>query len=113
MRAIPIKMRTQLAEDPDMGRCIWDLLGMSDECDGRIEFEHAIMYAGRQLNEPWAIVGACTYHHRGPGLNKDLNRFMALRKANLDEVVVKYPKTDWRQIWSYLSKRFIELSIAG
>ncbi len=104
-------MRNQIAEDIEMSRCIYEQIGRGNECNGKVEWEHAIMYAGRQLNEPWAIVGVCTYHHRGNGLNKNFNRFMAIRRADIEQVQAKYPKVDWWQVWNYLSKEFNSLGV--
>lgn len=62
-----------LARDPFMKRCIHD----NEECDGRVEFEHALIYAGKQVVEWWSIIPVCTYHHRGKGLVKDFNQAVA------------------------------------
>lgn len=66
-----------LARDPFMKRCIHD----NEECDGRVEFEHALIYAGKQVVEWWSIVPVCTYHHRGKGLVKDFNQAVAFARA--------------------------------
>jgi hypothetical protein len=66
-----------LAKDPFMKRCIYD----NEECDGRVEFEHALIYAGKQVVEWWSIVPVCTYHHRGKGLIKEFNQAVAFGRA--------------------------------
>lgn len=61
-------------------------------CSGRITWEHAIIYAGRQLNEKWAIIPLCEYHHSidsyqdGGDLQKEKNVWIALNRANDDEL---------------------------
>lgn len=100
MRKIPLKMRTEMSLDPYYKTCARE----NDECSGRITWEHAFIYAGRQVNEKWAIIPLCVYHHLGPGLDKDLNRFIALRRAN-DEELLKYP-SNWDQLKSYLDKKY-------
>lgn len=93
MRPIPPKLRKQLAEDPKMKVCArngWD-------CAGRITWEHAFIYAGRQINEAWAIVPLCEYHHLGKGLNKKLNRQIAISQATPEDLQ-KYPKKDWNYV---------------
>ena len=67
----------------------------------RVEWEHAFIYAGKQINEWWAIIGVCWHHHRGPGLDKDYNKFRALERMSekdLDEAQKKYPNVDWRKL---------------
>lgn len=61
MRPIPTKLRNEIAQDPSYKRCA--LSGYSG-CSGRIEWHHHIIYAGKQLNEKWAIIGLCKGHHR-------------------------------------------------
>lgn len=92
-----------LARDPFMKRCIHD----NEECDGRVEFEHALIYAGKQVVAWWSIVPVCTYHHRGKGLIKDFNQAVAFGRLysevnlssgkSLTELADQlYPKNSWR-----------------
>lgn len=60
MRKIPNKLRQEMAKDPYYKKCA--VRGFST-CDGRIEWHHGIIYAGRQLNEKWAILPLCHLHH--------------------------------------------------
>lgn len=83
-------------------------------CKGRVTFEHAWIYAGKQIQEKWAIIPLCEYHHdvcswqdRG-ALEKDLNRYESLRRAT-EADFKKYPKKDWNQIWKYLKQKYGEL----
>jgi len=43
---IPEDIREQLADDPFMRDCIID----TDPCEGRIEWNHGMQYAGRQVS---------------------------------------------------------------
>jgi len=61
MQPIPKKLREEIAQDPTYKRCA--LSGYSG-CSGRIEWHHHIIFAGKQLNEKWAIIGLCKGHHR-------------------------------------------------
>ena len=99
MRAIPTKLRDEIADGPFMKHCIYK------NCIKPPEWEHAFTHAGKQINEKWAIVPVCTYHHRGDGLDKDYNRYRAIIRAT-DEDFAKYPKTDWKQLKSYLTKKY-------
>ena len=105
MRPIPPKLRAEMDKDPFMHRCIYEDIGKGEECDGRVEWEHAFTYRV-QINEAWAIVPVCTYHHRGKGLDKAYNQFRAIIRANVDDLVARMPKTNWRQIDSYLRGKY-------
>ena len=113
MRPIPIKMREEMANDPFMHRCIYAHIGKGFDCEGRIEWEHCFNYAGKQINEPWAIVGCCTHHHRGAGLDKDFNRFMAIMRADISDLQIRMPKHDWQQTKKYLSQKYQGVVIGG
>ena len=91
MRPIPQKLRNQIAADPYMKVCArsgWD-------CQGRITWEHAFIYAGKQINEAWAIIPLCWFHHLGPGVDKRINEAIALNRAT-EEDLKKYPKKNWQ-----------------
>lgn len=99
MRPIPLSMRKKIAEDPFMKHCIYP------NCIGYPEWEHAWIYRGKQINEPWAIVPVCMFHHRGIGLDKDFNRYHSIVRAS-EEDFKKYPRTDWQQLKKYLLQKF-------
>ena len=93
-------MREEIASDPFMKKCVWT--GETND----VSWEHCWTYAGRQINEPWAIVP----------LRRDLNvnisgnvkeycRYISLTRAT-DEDLAKYPKKDWQQIKKYLNKKY-------
>jgi hypothetical protein len=60
MRPIPKKLLNEILADPYYKTCI---RAKTNQCDGRITLEHAIIYAGRQVNEKWAILPVCEKHH--------------------------------------------------
>lgn len=100
MRPIPKAMRAKLAEEPRMKHCVLELHSVYGPCDGRIEWEHVWTYAGRQVNEPWAIIGVCHNHHarkNGDPRIKAAFETASLRLAqNAD--FTGYPRKDWNQI---------------
>lgn len=107
MRPIPIQMREQIAEDPFMRVCIYTRRDAPKHiCRGRITWEHAWMYAGKQINEPWAIVPCCEAGNSGEWMDKDYNRYRALERANLDDLCQRMPKKDWRQIFNFLKSKY-------
>jgi hypothetical protein len=88
-----------MAGDPYYQKCsrIDDL----ENCSGRITFEHAWIYAGKQIDEKWAIVPECVYHHLSTGLDKSKNKLIALMRATAEDLA-KYPKTNWERLFNYL-----------
>jgi hypothetical protein len=93
MRPIPKKLRDDMASDPYYETCARASEG---GCRGRITWEHALIYAGRQINEKWAIIPLCVYHHLGEGLNKRTNERIAVARAT-EEDLKKYPRKNWKQ----------------
>ena len=93
MGHIPPKLRQKLAVNPFYGLCARQEALHDHECQpdpltGRlIEWEHAMMHAGKQINAEWAILPLCWYVHRGPGLIKKINEWIALNRATDTEIV--------------------------
>jgi hypothetical protein len=112
MRPIPEQLRRQMEADPQMKMCIHFNKDCQDQFGNRparAEWEHAFEYAGRQINEWWAIIGVCWYHHQGPGLNKDYNRYRCLIRMtdkDIEEAQKKYPKRNWRELRDRLIIKF-------
>jgi len=99
MAPIPAKIKRLLSYDPFMKQCIYE------GCAGIPEWDHAFTYAGNQIQEVWAIVPACEYHHRGPGFNKRYNQFRALQRATSDDLA-KYPRSNWLGLMQHLQSEF-------
>lgn len=51
MRKIPPDLRSKMAADPFMKRCC-----ITGSTWGKIDWHHNLIYAGRQVNEDWAIL---------------------------------------------------------
>lgn len=92
MRAISPKVKEKILERPQ--RCAREHEGT---CMGNNTWEHAIIHAGRQLDEAWAIIILCEYHHAvnnyqdNGDLKKELNVYYALEQAT-DEELIKVSK---------------------
>lgn len=100
MRPIPPALRRRIADDPAMRKCCMP------ECMSQVvEWDHAFTYAGRQVNEAWAIVPLCWYHHRGGGLDRPWTQWFGLRRAT-EEDLAKYPRTDWEALKSRLRTKY-------
>lgn len=91
MRPLSAKVKKVIDTDPYYRVCA----RRSSECDGRLTMEHALLYAGRQVDEAWAIVPLCWHHHLGPGLNKRINKLLAFRRAT-ERDFKKYSKAGWK-----------------
>ena len=102
MRAIPPKLKQELAGDPEYKLCLRELVLRDHLCGGRITWEHAIIYAGRQVNARWAIVPICAYAHSVDGyqdrgiLDKEINVWLALNRATDDELD-SYERANFRE----------------
>lgn len=105
MRAIPKKLRDDMANDPFYKYCCVGVL-CDTPCEGRIQFHHVWDYARRQINEKWAILPACEHHHdqvkRNRKVKENFER-VSLKLAK-DWELEKYPKKDWKQLIMYLIK---------
>jgi hypothetical protein len=102
MTPIPIPLRHKLSNDPYYKICA----RKNEDCDGRITWEHAFIYAGRQVQEEWAIIPLCVHHHLGTGLNKEINHLIALLRADLDDISARMPRFDWRKRLAYLESEY-------
>jgi hypothetical protein len=102
MRPIPQKLKEEMSADPYYKQCLRRKEGT---CSGRITWEHCWIYAGKQINEKWAIIPLCWYHHLGDGLDKLLNEWFSIsRMVKSDEE--KYPRKNWKQLRSYLNGKY-------
>lgn len=90
MKPIPVKLRKSMNADPYYKTCA----RLDAECSGRITFEHAFIYAGRQIQEKFAIIPLCWHHHLGEGLVKIENQRIAASRA-IKEDRAKYPSLNW------------------
>jgi hypothetical protein len=100
MNNIPPKLRRLLEANPYYKMCA---RAGDGACAGRITWEHAIIYAGRQVQEVWAIIPLCKRHHNieeyqtSGSLDKQINVFIALSRATPEDLK-KYPREDWGQM---------------
>ena len=98
MRVIPRKIRDKIEQDDFFRYCV--ITGSEG-----VSIEHCWIYAGRQINELWALVP----------LRRDLNtshppvevkercRLISLNRATKEDLA-KYPKKNWDIIHKYLKE---------
>lgn len=104
MRPIPPNIKKEMLADPYYASCS----RKNEECQGRITFEHVWIYSGKQINEVWAIIPLCVYHHLGDGLNKNVNRMISILRATPDDLA-KYPRKNWAMERKHLYESFHDL----
>lgn len=85
---------------------------MDGGCAGRITWEHAIIYAGKQVDSAWAIVFLCERHHavntyqdRGD-LNKEKNVWIALNQATNEELKGHSKAVNYLSLKDRLNKKY-------
>lgn len=104
MRKISPQVKEALLAEPDV--CARRKEG---GCAGRITWEHALIYGGKQIDETWAIIKLCARHHSVDQyqdcglLNKKKNIKIALNRAT-DEELKKYSKADYQQLKKTLNE---------
>ena len=111
MNNIPQKLRITLAADPEYKVCAKS--GFPGHiCDGRITWEHAVIYAGKQVQARWAIIPICAlahsvdWHQNNGDLNKEVNLWIALNRAS-DEELDAYSKViPYRAYRTRLNEKF-------
>lgn len=91
---IPFAIREQLSEDPFMARCIFN----NSTCEGRIEWQHAMTYAGRRVNELYTILPLCSKHHKEQGAYRSqqeaIMRQRIIHFHAEKDFAAKYPKSN-------------------
>ena len=111
MHAIPQPLRETMSTDPYYTKCarfelLHDHVCLPDPLTRKlIEWEHVFIYAGKQIQEWWAIIPICYLVHRGGQLNKEINEWIALNRATPEDLAL-YPKRDWIQRLKYLNAKY-------
>lgn len=81
-------------------------------CGGRISIEHAIIFAGRQLDEPWALIPLCAKHHGVDqyqdvtAVNKERSEWVALNRATDQELLAVSKVINYIHKRNYLNEKF-------
>ena len=111
MRKIPTKLKEEMAADPAYKLCA---LRGGHICQGKIEWHHHIIFAGRQLNEKWAIVAICEYIHDQvtpicsnglrEGIPGELDRFV-LNRATEPELLAVSKSIDYLRLRDRLNEQ--------
>lgn len=117
---IPEQVRAKMAADPTYKRCLRSLALSDHTCAGRVTWEHALLYAGRRVNEWWSIVPLCAWAHSvdqfqdGGGMVKEINEWLALSRVRSWRAVNRrYPRQSWPQRLKYLEGKYGRLRLSG
>lgn len=93
-----------MADDPWMKKCCY--------CGKQpVEWNHALFYRNRQIQEVYSIVPLCLEHHRGdngtiPKDARDWSELVAIARGR-EDLIKKYPKFDWKQRKKYLEQKLL------
>lgn len=92
MNNVPNKLRKQWSQEDIEGKKRICVRASEGNCAGRLTKEHALYYAGKQIQENWAILDICEFHHavgpyQGTGdLQKEKHTWIALNLAPEDRL---------------------------
>ena len=112
MTTIPLKQRKEMALDPYYRVCARQEALHDHECDGKITWEHALIYAGKKVQSSWSIIPLCEWahsvnrHQDGPGLNKEINVWIALNRATDEEVIQVSKAIDYIRMRAVLNGKY-------
>lgn len=119
---IPLKLREEMALDPFYKHCA--LFGQVIEgkhphiCEGKITWEHAMIYAGEKIQKKWAIIPLCEKAHAvnsfqdAGTMKKEVNRWVALNRASRPDLEaytlpdVKFNKVDYFRELTCLNAKY-------
>ena len=89
-------MHEELSSEPRMFQC--------ENCGSKrnIERNHALFYAGKKMEEPYALRALCANCHRLKNNNRPVKRADLVCKIHaitdgLQHLKANYPKRDWKQ----------------
>lgn len=92
MTKIPPKVLKEILADPDYKFCM--KAGIFDHvCDGRVTFDHAVIYGSKQVQKKWAIISVCEKGHSvgryqdAGDHNREVHLWIALNRATSEEIL--------------------------
>ena len=81
------KDRDAMSRDPFYKRCCL----ASEKCSGRIQWHHAVTYAGRRIKDRWAILPVCEWHHDHQSAFRAQQKQIILARTPLQIIKQSYP----------------------
>ena len=111
MSRIPKKLLDDILEDPFYKTCA--RAGLHGHvCEGRVTFEHALIYGGKQVQKKFAILPLCEGAHSvgrcqdAGDLNKEVNVWICLNRASIYELVSISKAIDYTRMKDMLNKKY-------
>lgn len=108
---IPLKQRREMDADPLFKIC--SLYGQKGhECGGRVTWEHTMMFAGKKIQIKVFIIALCARGHEvdqyqdGGTMNKEMNVWVALNRADEEQLEVLSKAEDLIQKRDYLNGKY-------
>lgn len=88
------QLRKEVGEDPEYTRCaLSGMISQFGACGGRVTREHALIFAGKKVQEKYAIIPCCAAHHGVDSFQdapttapKEVRVWVALNRATGDEL---------------------------
>jgi len=108
MKAIPIAHRKIINSNPYYKRSC--LSGKPGTYNDKIVIHHSWIYK-EQISELWNYMPLLESEHEEVHRNLELRervKLLSLERADIKELLIKYPKKNWEQEYNYLSKKFME-----
>jgi len=99
---IPEQIKQEIADSKLNEKCcLWNF-----DCSGRIQWHHNLIHKGKRVNEPWAILGVCEWHHQRESTYKNELNWIMLNRAT-DEQLQEYSKAvDYVALKQRLNKHY-------
>lgn len=108
-------LRADIEKDLEYKRCALTglLKNIISPCEGRVTREHALIHAGKKIQEKWAIPPICSSHHGVDGfqdapteVHKEIRVWVALNRATDDELVRHSKAVNYIRMRSYLNDKY-------
>jgi len=107
-------LRDELSKDKEYTLCsLHNYQNTFGSCAGRVTREHALIYAGRKIQEKWAIIPCCAQHHgvdfyqdsRGEA-PKEVRVWVALNRASDTELLSVSKVQNYIRIRAVLNDKY-------
>lgn len=110
MNPIPQKLKEEILADDYYKKCC--LTGIIND---KIDWHHAWQYAGKQINEKWAIMPIWWRKHAYYGdkdsvhnslITKEYVQYLSLLRTDISDLKKRMPKKDWEQEFLRLHNKY-------
>lgn len=113
MNNMPANLRKECAADPAYRTCMRNAALHDHECQPDplqpwklLEWEHALIFAAKQIQEKYAVISSCWWAHRGAGLVKEINVWIALNRATDQQLKAISKAVDYIRMRNRLNEKY-------